>query len=333
MDEYLISVIIPVYNSASFLPACISSLSPADNEDVEILIIDDGSTDSSARLVDEYNQKYENIRVFHKKNGGSTSARNLGLAQAKGDWIWFVDSDDYVSPFAFSVIRHVTETRIADLFYAPLIFFKKEDRIKWVECADPTKMVSGTDFLKATYKGEYQHYNQQFIYSRRLLKKCGAYLGRDLSSLYREDIFMYEDVLFCETLLRAARYVCCLPAGIYACRRNMNSVTNKPSDKSVESGLSAIDLLKQYPDFPDTFISKRAMEIGLLFSLYKLTESSSHDLRKKITAEIDCRYKVIGHKSLSVSLRVRYILLKLRLLDAVLFARRCCAYVSKFKVV
>lgn len=333
MDKYLISVIIPVYNSASFLPACINSLSPADNEDVEILIIDDGSTDSSARLVDKYGQKYENIRVFHKKNGGSTSARNFGLTQSKGDWIWFVDSDDFVSPFAFSVIRRVTETRIADLFYAPIIFFKKEDGIRWVESADPTKIVSGLDFLKATYKGEYPHFNAQFIYSRRLLRKCGSYLGRDLSSLYREDIFMYEDVLFCETLLRTARCVCCLPAGIYACRRNMNSVTNKPSDKNVESGLAAIDALGRYPDFPDTYISKRAMEIGLLFSLYKLTECDSNDLRKRIAAEIDCRCKVIGHKNLSVSLRFRYILLKSGLMDVVLFVRRCRDNVSKFKVV
>lgn len=93
-----ISVIVPVYNTEQYLPRCIDSILAQTFTDFELLLIDDGSTDSSGEICDEYAHKDSRVRVFHKENGGVCSARNVGLDYAKGIWVTFADSDDYVTP-------------------------------------------------------------------------------------------------------------------------------------------------------------------------------------------------------------------------------------------
>lgn len=95
----LISIIVPVYNTEKYLHSCIDSILSQTFTDFELLLIDDGSKDNSGAICDGYAAKDARVRVFHKKNGGASSARNMGLDNAKGEWISFVDSDDYVLPF------------------------------------------------------------------------------------------------------------------------------------------------------------------------------------------------------------------------------------------
>lgn len=90
----MVSCIIPVYNTEKYLHRCIESVLTQTFTDWEMLLIDDGSTDASGSICDEYAVKDKRIRVFHKENGGISSARNLGLNYAQGEWIFFVDSDD-----------------------------------------------------------------------------------------------------------------------------------------------------------------------------------------------------------------------------------------------
>ena len=91
-----ISVIVPVYNTEKYLHRCVDSILAQTFTDFELLLIDDGSTDSSGAICDESAQKDSRVRVFHKENGGVSSARNLGLDKAKGKWVTFVDSDDWI---------------------------------------------------------------------------------------------------------------------------------------------------------------------------------------------------------------------------------------------
>ena len=98
MSEYrkLISIIVPIFNSEAYLDNCIYSILQQDYRFFELLLVDDGSTDLSGTLADAWAEKDNRIQVFHKNNGGQSSARNEGLRQAKGEYITFVDSDDYV---------------------------------------------------------------------------------------------------------------------------------------------------------------------------------------------------------------------------------------------
>lgn len=93
-----ISVIVPVYNVAAWLPRCVDSILAQTCENLEILLVDDGSADDSGRICDAYAEKDPRIRVIHKENGGLSSARNAGLDLASGEYIGFVDSDDWIEP-------------------------------------------------------------------------------------------------------------------------------------------------------------------------------------------------------------------------------------------
>lgn len=100
-QQELISVIVPVYNIKEYIGRCVDSILAQTWENLEVLLVDDGSTDGTEKLVDELQERDERIRVFHKKNGGSSSARNLGIREAKGKYLGFVDSDDYIEPFMY----------------------------------------------------------------------------------------------------------------------------------------------------------------------------------------------------------------------------------------
>lgn len=92
-----VSIIVPVYNTEKYLHRCINSILVQSFSNFELLLIDDGSTDSSGDICDKYTQKDFRIRSFHKENGGVSSARNLGIDNARGEWITFIDSDDEVT--------------------------------------------------------------------------------------------------------------------------------------------------------------------------------------------------------------------------------------------
>lgn len=96
MVQPFISIIVPVYNVGEYLEACINSILQQTYEYFELLLVDDGSTDGSGDICDMYGEKDSRIRVFHKDNGGVSSARNVGLDHAIGEWVYFVDSDDEV---------------------------------------------------------------------------------------------------------------------------------------------------------------------------------------------------------------------------------------------
>lgn len=97
MDDK-ISVIIPAYNIALWLGRCLDSVLAQTLADLEVIVVNDGSNDDTAAIADSYAQKDSRVRVIHKENGGVTSARLRGLAEAKGEWIGFVDGDDYIEP-------------------------------------------------------------------------------------------------------------------------------------------------------------------------------------------------------------------------------------------
>lgn len=94
----LLTIIVPVYNILEYLPRCVHSITAQTYQNLEILLVDDGSTDGTGALCDELAGEDVRIRVIHKENGGSSSARNLAIEQAKGEYLGFVDSDDYISP-------------------------------------------------------------------------------------------------------------------------------------------------------------------------------------------------------------------------------------------
>ena len=110
-----VSIIIPVYNTEQYLSRCIDSILGQSFTDFELLLIDDGSTDGSAKICDAYAEKDSRIRVLHKENGGVSSARNLGLNEAKGEWVVFVDSDDWISDNCIKLLTEPLRNKEFDI--------------------------------------------------------------------------------------------------------------------------------------------------------------------------------------------------------------------------
>lgn len=110
-EQDLISVIVPVFNIKEYLERCVDSILAQTWENLEILLVDDGSTDGTELLVDELAGKDERIRVFHERNGGSSVARNWGIREARGKYLGFVDSDDFIEPYMYEMLyRAIQET-------------------------------------------------------------------------------------------------------------------------------------------------------------------------------------------------------------------------------
>ena len=112
----LISVIVPVYNVEKYLPACIESINAQTYKNIEVLLIDDGSTDSSGQICDKVAKGNTCFKVFHKQNGGLSDARNFGIEKASGKWLTFVDSDDYISKDCIEYLLNLaitTDSKIA----------------------------------------------------------------------------------------------------------------------------------------------------------------------------------------------------------------------------
>ncbi len=131
--EALISVIVPVYNVSEYLPRCVESITAQTYQNIEIILVDDGATDNSGILCDEYALRDSRIKVVHKENGGLSSARNAGIQIAKGEYLTFVDSDDYIDAdyveFLYTLIcRHQTKMSICahTVFYDNGTVLKKE---------------------------------------------------------------------------------------------------------------------------------------------------------------------------------------------------------------
>lgn len=124
-----ISVIVPVYNTEKYLHRCIDSILSQTFEDFELLLIDDGSTDNSGMICDEYANRDSRIKVFHKSNGGLTSARNHGLKYATGVWIAHIDGDDWIAPDMFDKLIEKAEEDNADIVFCDFYFAYSESKI------------------------------------------------------------------------------------------------------------------------------------------------------------------------------------------------------------
>lgn len=116
MDKCFLSFIVPVYNAESYLPECLDSLLNQNipHEDYEIICVNDGSKDGSLAVLEDYQRRYSNIRILSKENGGVAAARNTGMAAAKGEYIWFVDSDDFLKENVLGRLQKTAEENTCD---------------------------------------------------------------------------------------------------------------------------------------------------------------------------------------------------------------------------
>lgn len=131
-----VSVIVPVYNCEDWLRQCIDSLLCEDSScEQEIILVDDGSTDNSGRICDEYTSRYKSVKTIHTVNQGVSFARNLGLEQSSGEWIMFVDGDDVLVKNALNILYHQIQFYKYDLTRFGMYLFKNSKKIHSYEAS------------------------------------------------------------------------------------------------------------------------------------------------------------------------------------------------------
>lgn len=218
--QELISIIVPVYKTEKYLRRCINSIWNQDYLTLEIILVDDGSPDKSGELCDELAKLDDRIRVIHKENGGLSSARNAGIEQAKGKYICFIDSDDYIEKDYVSTLYRLIDSNDAELA-----------KINYIE-------VSVDDYTEKTPKKDV------LLYKGQNVEKAYLELRVDSSC-----VFMYkkpligetrfpegktsEDIPFNFDIFKKAQSFAYLPVNKYYYWHNPNSISNGPLDKNM----------------------------------------------------------------------------------------------------
>lgn len=149
----MISVIVPVYNNAEDLPRCLDSILAQEFDDIEIVAVNDGSTDASGAILDHYGQKYANIRVIHKENGGVTAARLAGVAAATGAYIGFSDADDTMDPDFYARLLHNLKETEADISHCGFRMAFSDGRVRYFYNTGVRETHDGTTARKELLSG------------------------------------------------------------------------------------------------------------------------------------------------------------------------------------
>lgn len=209
----LISIVVPVYRVEQYLQQCVDSIINQSSSEVELVLVDDGSPDKCPSICDEYARAHDNIRVIHKDNAGLSIARNTGLSMASGQYVWFVDSDDFLLPGSIElVLTYISKYPNVDVFSSMLTHYWPEKEIyKVSRFKRDTHVISGRAYLQA---GSPQGASQRFILKREFLQY------NDLS--FYPGI-LHEDALFGYEMLYKAKSVYTFDTSIYAYRIRQGS--------------------------------------------------------------------------------------------------------------
>ena len=195
MKNILISIIIPVYNAEKYLERCLESLISQLSDNIEIILVDDGSTDHSLELCKKFSANDERITVYSQNNAGSSVARNLGLSKSKGKWILFVDSDDWIESQALGVLQNEIDDSV-DVFFFPYYKVRGQHKEK-VVCYHMPQDIQEKDFITLQKWALNQYlYSEDYAISSPWTKLYNAAFLRANKLLFKPNVIMGQDKLF-----------------------------------------------------------------------------------------------------------------------------------------
>lgn len=239
-----ISIIIPVYNAEKFLEECIISVLNQTYDNFELLLIDDGSKDKSPMICDEYALKDNRIKVFHIQNGGSSNARNYGIKQANGNWIMFMDADDWIETDACEKLLHIATSNDLNCVYSSFyISYKNIEVLKGTD----NETVSMINEMEKTARETLTLKNNISDRIPTVHFPWGKIIRRDLiienNILFPVEIQPFEDIIFSARINLKSKKVAVYNRPLLHYRVYKNSMTNAKKDHFC-NGLNTINVLK-----------------------------------------------------------------------------------------
>ena len=312
----LVSIIVPVYNTGEYLVPCLQSLCDQSYKNLEIILVDDGSTDGSGAICDEFAQRDDRVRVIHQKNTGVSSARNAGLDLASGDYLTFVDADDGLLPEAVeTALRYLRENDADVVTYGWQKIFSDDGHTE--ECAEP---FSCTEDIPGVLREILEHYSAfGGGYPWNKLWRNNGNVAR-----FERELYYFEDLEWVIRMLLGIQRIVVCPDCLYRYRIHAGSVSNDPAKRerrelgyhrSIER---IIDDLAVQPELRNWFEIKYAPEIvnGVVFASkhrFSLLQTYLLQRMKKNTGMI------LNSRYIPVKIKVRciliYLVIPLRLIN------------------
>lgn len=261
----MISIIVPVYNAESYLVDCVESIISQSLKDWELLLIDDGSSDKSVNIIDEYAIKYTNIKAFHFENGGLSAARNRGLDLASGELIMFVDADDMLYPHSIRYLLAALEMNNADFAEGKVI------RSKYYKIGKTQKLkIQVFKPVEAMEKVLYQ--------DCLLPSACGKLYRKSLFDELRfQEGILYEDLDIFYLILEKCQKVAYVSNPVYFYRIAPGSIVNSWSRKRLDV-LNVTEKIEDYMStyHPDLVPASKDRRLSANFNMFALA-SLNHE--------------------------------------------------------
>lgn len=232
----LISVIVPVYNVEEYLPKCIDSIINQTYKNLEIILVDDGSPDNSPKICDDYAKKDKRIKVIHKKNGGVSSARNYGIKESTGEYISFVDADDWVDRKYIEVLYSTSIEYNSDYVCCGYnrVYNNKKEEIN--STGDVIEYTNNEYLIKLL--------NVQNSYGFCMMKLINKRVLKDIR--FNENLKVGEDALFNVSLCKNLNSIIVVNKCLYNYRFNSNSVVRKYDTNYVTKYENSMIEMKNY---------------------------------------------------------------------------------------
>lgn len=304
MEEDLISVIVPVYKVEKYLKKCIESIINQTYKNLEIILVDDGSTDNCPQICDEYAKKDNRIKVIHKINGGLSDARNTGIQQAKGNYIGFIDSDDWISTDFFMELYILLKKSNADIAVCNVKRTCNENDIKNNKKKVKEIIYDKNEYLKRYLKIGHQtteYYAWNKLYKRELISEEQYPKG-----LTSEDVFgTYKAILKSKKIAKVEKEM-------YFYRYNDQSITGKFSNKDFDL-IKIWDMVVKYskefaPQYYEwTVLNRKRINFTLLFRMaknYEVSELRSMEITSKLLKDLKRDKKVLLKADIPISRKI-----------------------------
>ncbi len=288
----LISVIVPVYQVEKYLYRCVESLLCQSYGNIEIILVDDGSKDMSGKICDMYGRKDARVRVLHKQNGGLSEARNAGLAMARGEYILFVDSDDWVSPYYAANLYSALSRENADLAISCFenVLEGKPVRTKALSALSGYRCLSAEECLKKMlYQDGVEICAWGKLYKRRIFEGLRYPVGK-----------LYEDIPVTYRALKASPKVALIKNTDYYYFQRRDSIQNRRFYMQKLDGILHLEELQllMSRDFPQLQKAARCRYFSMLCNiLFQIKEKEYKACRKMLWWEL-LRYRkgILGDK-------------------------------------
>ncbi len=238
LEKPKISLIIPVYNSENFLQDALYSVENQTFKDVEVIIVNDGSTDGSAEIIDKFLKRNKNFRVINQENKGLGFTKNVAIRQAKGEFVAFLDSDDFLAPDFLSELYNLATKNNADIAYCNFNIYRDKSGIKlYMPFTSRSRVYLKYEALgKLIMDITMHHFTWNKLYRRSLFVDNNI----EFLNMY------YEDIATSPKLFYKADKIAVTSKALYYYRRHKNSIISSMDEEKINDFIKSFALMRNF---------------------------------------------------------------------------------------